>query len=157
MPTYAKTTTVSVEKSKAEIERALKRWGATAFMFAWEGDRNLVAFKYNGLEARIPIPMPDRHSDEVVRTPVTRETRTRDAQERAYDQALRQRWRAMLLIVKAKLEAIEAEITTFEQEFLPYFVLPDGRTVSDAMMPGIYGALEAGQMPPMLPEGQSVK
>ena len=55
MTTYAKTTTVSVEKSKAEIERALKRWGATAFMFAWEGDRNLVAFKPNGLEARIPV------------------------------------------------------------------------------------------------------
>ena len=52
MPTYAKTTTVSVEKSKADIERALKRWGATAFMFAWEGDRNLVAFN-NGLETRI--------------------------------------------------------------------------------------------------------
>ena len=34
-------------------------------------------------------------------------------------------------------------------------VLPDGRTVTDSLMSGIYGALESGQMPPMLPEGSS--
>jgi len=152
MPTYAKGTTVPVEKSKTDIEKALMRWGATGFMFAWEEGISLVAFKYNGLQARIPIPMPDRDGVSIIKTSAGY-ARNPTEQKKVYDQAVRQRWRALLLMVKAKLEAIESEITTFEQEFLPYIVLPDGRSVADSLMPGIYGALESGHMPPMLPEG----
>ena len=35
------------------------------------------------------------------------------------------------LVIKAKLEAVEAGVTTFEQEFLANMVLPDKTTVSD--------------------------
>ena len=38
-----------------------------------------------------------------------------------WEQACRQRWRALALVIKAKLEAIDAEISTFEEEFLPFF------------------------------------
>ena len=60
----------------------------------------------------------------------------------------------MLLYVKATLEAIESGIVSAEEAFLPHLVLPDGRTVKDSLMPGIYQALEAGQMPPKLPSGR---
>ena len=49
----------------------------------------------------------------------------------AHDQAVRQRWRALFLVIKAKLEAVESEIVLFEDEFLPHFILPGGMTVAE--------------------------
>lgn len=43
----------------------------------------------------------------------------------------RQRGRALLLVIKAKLESIEAEVETFEQAFLANVVLSNGDTVYD--------------------------
>lgn len=62
-------------------------------------------------------------------TPTGRRTRSDDAAEKAWEQATRQRWRALHLVVKAKLEAVESGITVFDDEFLAHIVLPDGGTV----------------------------
>ena len=65
---------------------------------------------------------------------------------------MRQRWRALALIVKAKPEATETGITTFEEEFLSYIVLPDNQTVGECMLPQIIEeAYQRGEMPRMLP------
>lgn len=93
--------------------------------------------------------MPDR--TEFRMTPSRRQRRTDAQVEKAYEQAVRQRWRALALMVKAKLEAVEAEIATFEEEFLAHIVLPDGSTVGQTMIPQVAVAYETGQMPKMLP------
>jgi hypothetical protein len=77
--------------------------------------------------------------------------RTEAAVDSAMDQALRQRWRAMALIIKAKLEAVEAGIRTLEMEFLADTLLPDGRTVGQWSAPQIERSYQTGQMPPALP------
>lgn len=77
--------------------------------------------------------------------------RTADAAEKAHQQAVRQRWRVLALIVKAKLEATETGIITFEEEFLSYIVLPDNSTVGEYMLPQIESAYQNGEMPRMLP------
>lgn len=74
--------------------------------------------------------------------------RSEDA--RAYDQALRQRWRAMYLVIKAKLEAVESGIVSFEEEFAVYTVLPDGKTVGQHVLPSIEQAYEANTVPLLL-------
>ena len=51
------------------------------------------------------------------------------AQQSLWVQACQQRWRALLLIIRGKLEAVESAITTLESEFLANVVLPDGGTV----------------------------
>lgn len=61
------------------------------------------------------------------------------------------RERALYLIVKAKLEAVEAGISTVEREFFYDIVLPDGRTAGEWMAPQIEAAYQTGQMPAMLP------
>lgn len=63
----------------------------------------------------------------------------------------RQRWRALALAIKAKLEAVETGIATFEEEFLNYIVLPDGVTVGEFIRPQIETAYATGTMPKMLP------
>lgn len=57
----------------------------------------------------------------------------------------------MYLIVKAKLEAVEAGISTVEREFFYDVVLPDGRTTWEWMAPQIEAAYQTGEMPAMLP------
>jgi hypothetical protein len=79
------------------------------------------------------------------------------AKQRALlDQATRSAWRALLLVIKAKLEAVETGITTFEDEFLAHLVLPNGQTVGEWAIPMIAEAYENGlRLPPMLPMGPS--
>jgi len=55
-------------------------------------------------------------------------------------------------VIKAKLEAVEAGIAVFEDEFMANIVLPNGSTVSQFMLPQIAQAYESGNMPNMLPD-----
>jgi hypothetical protein len=43
----------------------------------------------------------------------------------AHQQAIRQRYRALALIIRAKLEAIESGVVDFQSEFLPQTVIPE--------------------------------
>ena len=54
------------------------------------------------------------------------------------------------LAIKAKLEAVESGISTIEKEFLPFVVMPDGRTVSDHLLPNLKKYVVEGKMPSML-------
>ena len=68
---------------------------------------------------------------------------------------MRQRWRALVLIVKAKLEAIEAGISTLEREFLADIIMPNNQTVGQWLAPQIEQVYLTGKMPPLLPGAQS--
>ncbi len=68
-----------------------------------------------------------------------------------YEQARRQRWRILLLSIKAKLEEIEAGLISFDDQFLAYMALPDGSTVGDFMrLPENAKRLTQTKMPKLL-------
>lgn len=67
-----------------------------------------------------------------------------------YDRACKQRWRALLLCIKAKLEAVDSGIATFEQEFMANIVMPDGKTFGDYALPKIHQATLDNKMPKLL-------
>ena len=154
MSQYASNTKVGRAQSLDEIERTLMRYGATGFAYGWEGSVAMVQFQAAERRIRFLIQMPDRDSEEFTRTPSRGTPRSEDAAFREWDQACRQRWRALALVVKAKLEAVSAGITTFEEEFMAHIVLPNGRTVGQEALPGIAHAYETGQMQPLLPRLQ---
>jgi len=145
---YAANTSVSSENSRQEIERTLKRYGADQFMYGWDQEMALVRFRMEERYVEFRLPMPDRADPEF--TTHSRGRRTDDAAERMWEQATRQRWRALALVVKAKLEAVVSEITTFEDEFMAHILLPDAKTVSAWMRPQIQSAYDQGAMPTML-------
>lgn len=151
MGRYAEKTSVGSDRFKAEIERILTRYGAESFMYGWQGATAILAFKMRGRQVKFLLPLPDRSSKEFTRTPTRGTKRTDSAAEAAYEQAVRQRWRALALVIKAKLEAVESGITMFEDEFLAHIVLPNGLTVGDFMCPQIEQAYKTGRMPEMLP------
>jgi hypothetical protein len=155
---YAENTTVTPEASRGEIEKTLRRYGANAFSYGWEeGDggapRAAVSFRADNRQIRFVLEMPSYDDREFTHTPTKGLRRTATQQMAEYDKAVRQRWRALALVIKAKLEAVEADITTFEDEFLAHIVLPSGRTVGDEIRGGIELAYETGTMQPLLPSG----
>ncbi|KLI04148.1 MULTISPECIES: hypothetical protein [Mycolicibacterium] len=151
MAKYAANTDVSSDRSRAEIERTLERYGAREFMYGWDQNRAVVGFVLNEREIRFVLPLPDRDSDDFTRTPTGRPRAANQVRE-AYEQAVRQRWRSLALVIKAKLEAVESGIVTFDAEFLAHIVLPDGRTVADNVVPRVEQAYRDHEMPSLLPE-----
>lgn len=149
MSQYASKTTVAADRSRAEIERTLVRYGASSFGYGWEDERAIIMFRAHERRVRFVFPVPDPSDDEFVYH--SRGTRSRAAAEAAYEQAVRQRWRALALVIKAKLEAVETGIVTFEDEFLAHLVLPDGQTAGDWLRPQVARAYETGAMPSLLP------
>lgn len=150
MGRYAEATSVSSEKSRADIERTLNRYGADQFMYGWRGDSALVAFRLLNRQVRFILPMPSKEDAEFTTTETGR-ARKPPAALAAWEQATRQRWRALALVIKAKLEAVESGITVFDEEFLAHIVLPDGSTVGETAIPRIAAAYESGKMPNLLP------
>lgn len=151
MARYAQNTTVTVERSRGEIEKTLSRYGASSFMYGWDKDGAMIAFIVTvedgrSRQVRFHLPLPDRDDERF--THHSRGPRGAAQAEALWEQACRVSWRALNLVVKAKLEAVESGIATFEQEFLSYIMLPDGQSVGDWFTPHLEKAYENGLMPP---------
>lgn len=153
MPRYAESTAVSSDRSRAEIETTLARYGASRFMYGWDQQSAIIAFEMHGRRIQFQLPLPNKDAEEFTRTPTGRVRAASQATE-AYEQAVRQRWRALALVIKAKLEAVDAGITIFEDEFMAHIVLPSGETVGHWMRPQIEASYQSGNMPPLLPAPQ---
>lgn len=147
---YAENTSVPIERSKAEIERVLERYGAEGFMYGIRHDRAVIAFEANARHVRFILPLPDPQSPEFVTTPTGRR-RKGDAANSAYAQEIRRRWRALALVITAKLEAVHTGITEFDEEFLAHIVMPNGKTVAETAVPAVRSAYETGRSVPLLP------
>jgi hypothetical protein len=138
---YAERTEVTIERSKAEIERLLTRHGATSFASGWNNSVATLLFEAKGRRIRFELPMPDAK---------------KWPHEKHRAQESRRRWRCLALIIKAKLEAVESGIVAFEEEFLAHIVVPGTKETFGAWAaPQIAAAYERGTgMPPLLGIGQ---
>lgn len=153
MSTYASGTSVSSEKSRNEIESTLRRYGADEFAYATNRNQAMVAFAAQGRRIRFTMPLPPIDAKEFTHTPKTGKRRAPAAATEAWEQGTRQRWRALALMIKAKLEAVESGIVTFEEEFGMYVLLPDGSTFGEWGSPQIAHAYETNTMPALMPGG----
>lgn len=149
---YAKGTEVPVERSRFQIEHILGRYGAESFAYATSKNQALIAFTLNNRKIKMIVPIPDPNSQDFSHNKAGAKL-PRGAAEKRWEQELRRRWRALLLVIKAKLEAVESGISEFEVEFMPYTVLPGGKTVADEILPKIQEAYESGKKIPLLGSG----
>jgi len=153
MGLYAQSTLVSSDRSKIEIENTLRRYGAEEFVSGWDANKAVIMFKMENRRIKFLLPMPDK--DQFRKTKTGRERRNEWAVEQAWEQAGRQRWRALSLAIKAKLEAVASEITSFEEEFMAHVVMPNGQTLGKLIVPQIAEAYEKKKMPPLLETSKS--
>lgn len=136
MGTYAKGTSVLVERSKGEVERILTRFGASETIFYQNPQFVVIAFHVNKRHFKLTFPRP-READYYG--------------VRALAQAERERWREIVAYLKATLIAVEAGFITIETAFLAHTMLPDGVTVGQWIKEQLDEIADSGAMPPMLP------
>jgi hypothetical protein len=130
---FAEHTKVAVIQSRGEIERLLSQHKAEMFGTAVDYGANTarVQFRAHSRIVRFTVPLPDR-------------SKFGDGARR--EQEERRIWRALLLVIKAKLESVESKIATFEEEFLAHIVMPNDRTVADIILPQIAESYSTGRM-----------
>lgn len=144
---YAQGTEVSVEKSQLELQQVLRKYGATGYAMGWSEVGGVVQFQAQARQIKFLMPSPDEKNFAYTKT---RQRRTAAQVKTALAAEERRRWRALLLVIKAKLEAVESGIVTFEQEFLAHVVMPDGRTVHEHTQEPIERAYVEGHVRPLL-------
>ena len=148
---YAKGTKVSPSKTELEIRQALCEFGVVdvALLTAGSTRSAAVLFVLDKRQYRLRVPLPDPDDSEFTQTTHKRPRKLPEGQRRQrVEQATKERWRALLLLVKAKLQAIRLGVTTFESEFLGSVTLtPDGQTVADFLLPRLAQAIEKNQLP----------
>jgi hypothetical protein len=150
---FAADTSVSVERTRAEIERLIIKYGATSTAFFNGPTEAMIAFEASERRILFRLPLPGREEPRFTtyQRGTTTYQRTAEAAFAQWEQACRQRWRALALVIKAKLEAVESGITTFEDEFMAHIVMPDGQTVATHVKPRIAQAYATETMTPLLP------
>jgi hypothetical protein len=133
---FAENTTVPVERTRAEIEKLVKKYGASRFSSGWIDDgRAAISFAAQKRLVRFALQMPTMeqaqkhaHRARDWRSP------TRSAQQTWIERETRRRWRCLLLVLKGKLDAVESGISSFDEQFLAHVVGPGNQTVFEMVM-----------------------
>lgn len=140
---YAETTTVAFEKSVSEIIMAVRKAGAGQ-IGQFEGpDYYAVQFVLGDRLIRFRLPFPSL--DTIPKRGGNNIGYTNSQRLAKLEQRKRQRGRAMLLVIKAKLESVESGIETLEQAFLAHVVMSDGKTVYERIAEPIALEYSAGR------------
>jgi len=132
--TYAAKSMTPVAATRGEIERTLARYGASHFAYGSSPGKAVIMFEAHSRRIKFVLPLISPAG-------------TNEKQQGQFE---RSRWRCLLLSIKANLETVESGISTFETEFMPFTVLPNGSTVSEHTLPYIKEAYGSGKMPPLL-------
>jgi hypothetical protein len=126
---YAEGTSVEFEKSIAEIITLIKRAGAMQIGQMDEEAFYAIQFTLGDRMIRFRLPWPKL--DSVPTHNGRNQALTRQQRLDKLEQVKRSKARALLLVIKAKLESVESGIETLEQAFLANVVLHGGQTVYD--------------------------
>lgn len=124
---YAERTTVPMEKSIAETITLIKRAGAVRCAQYDEPEGFQISFELHDRLIRFRVPFPKM--DDMPQYNGNRVALTVARRREMLEQAKRQKARALMLVIKAKLESIESGVETFEEAFLPNIVLANKQTV----------------------------
>lgn len=141
---YAQGTTVPVEKTQGEIVSLLKLHGCSKHgLFDLDGEAAL-AFEMDKITYQMRIKMLSPEDKQFAQGRSGHTLSSTDKQKKV-DAEVRRRWRSLLLVIKAKMVAVSDKVSTFEQEFLAYAVMSDGRTVGDRVIPELHRAAIEGR------------
>lgn len=132
---YAESTEVPVERSKRAIEEMLRQRGVEGYHTGWDSLRDVIEFKWKDRLIRFTLR---RQKVDDFAFNRGGQHRSEIQKQQAYAQADRQRWRALYLVIRAKIEAVEAELAIFEEEFLAFIVVPGkNQTIGEILVPWI--------------------
>lgn len=155
---FAENTDVPVSKTKTELDLLLAKHGALQRGVYEETGRGVVMFTMAGrqIKLKIALPLPSAYlkpSKEPTGWHKWKRERQLEWARLQAEQAQRSAWRRLLLVTRAKLELVLDTGGNIEAEFLAHILLPDGRTVHEALEPQLAESYAEGRMPPLLGAG----
>lgn len=153
---YAEATKVTVEKTVSQIVSMVRTAGGSRFAQLDDDQRFVLAFSMADRQVRFTVRFPDPSDDQFAEVRVNQSSsRKASNSERIerWETRRRQRMRALLLVIKAKLESVESEVETFEEAFLSNVVMADGATIYERVHEPIALEYQSGKPQPMLLEG----
>jgi hypothetical protein len=122
------TTSISTEKTAAEIQKKLAMAGAQAVLSEYDenGIMCAMSFRINNISFRLPINIDGVYSALCADKKVPRRFAT-------YEQASRVAWRIIKDWIEAQIAIIQAGQAELVQVFLPYAQNHEGKTVYEAI------------------------
>lgn len=153
---FASKTVVPIAKSRGEIDRLLRNWGADAIQWTDEfsEDRSTLRFmwQHEGTDymARFSIQLEELDPDDLLNltTGKLSEAKVRKAQ----DARGKREHRLLLLWLKAALNAVDAGIIDASTLFLPFLEDKTGKTVGEIVVPQM-AKLPTGKVGRLLLQG----
>lgn len=138
MTSFASNTSVSVSRSRVEIEDLLTKWKASRVAVATEPDRAHVLFTIERWSVKFTMPLPTTADAAKLRDSRYKWRDASDSQKQKWlEQTARTKWRALLLTIKAKLVSVENGVESFEEAFMAHLVLPGGETMGQRALPAM--------------------
>jgi len=147
---YAETTKVPLEQSIAEIIGMVRKAGAEQLGQFHERGRFIIMFTLGDRQMKFTVPLvmtydgPERGGN----------GRVID-QQAWLEQRNRQKGRALMLVIKAKLESVESGVETFEQAFLANIVTATGQTVFERIEQPLALEYSGGKVAPLMLESRT--
>lgn len=123
MPLLNYTTTISADKSVAEVQQILVRAGATRILIEYNGLMpSALAFEVAGVQYRLPCRV------EAVYSVLSKDRDVRSGL-RTREQAQRVAWRVLKDWVEAQLAIIQTGMVEAQEVFFPYQLTGNGETM----------------------------
>ncbi len=132
MPILNYTTTISIEKTTAEIQTKLVKAGAQAVLCEYDDDGivSFISFRINTPQGSISFRLPSNKEGIYKRLMDDRRVRSG---LKTHQQAARVAWRILKDWVEAQLAIIDAEMADVTEIFLPYAQDRKGKTLYEKL------------------------
>jgi len=137
-------TEVPISRSRAEIERLLRKWGVTALSWVDDYETGMVVLRFRwksdpddkiGYTARFTIHVPSDEELEKLAIDKRSGNFSEKKMARLRKSRGKRQHRLLLYLIKTQLEAIEDGIMLPEQVFMSWIEDETGMTLFDRMLP----------------------
>ena len=148
---FALKTDVPVSRTKVHLEQLVReKYGASRFGILEGDDQVELVFSIDEppRTVRFLVQLPSVAPSDNAFKKLDRHGYARV--QREVEQETRSTWRALLLLVKGKLEGVARGVVEFDEEFLAHIVTDNGATFFERFQAG---ELPFAQGPPMLTAG----
>ncbi len=131
MPILNYTTTIDANKTVAEVQRILAKYGERSILLNYGNDGSVGSLSFQiikddkNLGFRLPVQI-----DKVLAVL----KRTAPYRYRTKEQAVKVSWRILKDWVEAQMAILEAEMVDIDEVFLPYLLVDGNRTLYEKMI-----------------------
>ena len=130
---FMETTKISSEKTVAEIQAVLGKYGAGSILVDYDkGEVFAVSFKIIVAGQEIPFKLPCK-PEAIYAILAKRRVYPQDYADKDIEQSKRVAWRQILRWVQAQMALVETDMVKIQEVFMPYIQMKLGHTLYEQL------------------------